>query len=577
MKKKFIFGIVGIFIILFILFILFSFKKTFNSNYYDDFKNGDYMYVNNIKYDVPPKLNGSEDIKIVSFSNNATTFKNISDAYTVVLPGAFEFDLTKSKDYIIAQNEELYVHISKDRSPYEDTFWYIDYYQNRFYTNESFLKSNNITLNEDRFAQINGKKTKILTLTKHFDTLDDLTYTYAFIQTNGQYYTRFMFRSNKAFNDEYINMYINVLNSYSETSKSGIKETLIYYANKVSKKFFNINEFVQSNTAQYFLNMFPIKNKNWDEKTLSLYNTFLNSDDLKWGIFTENITTTAIDEKIPELENSLDYKFDIILMYNHLGNPLPLETMRKMKEKDKIIELTVQTCANNNTMLFDYTPMFDILEGKKDDQIRTLANEIKEFGNPVLFRLNNEMNSDWTSYSGIVTLSDPEIYKKVWHRIYDIFEEEKVTNCIWIFNPNDNNYPPSKWNNFLSYYPGNEYVHMIGITGYNTGTYYAEQNGETWKSFKTIYDEINNKYNNLFKDFPWIITEFASSSVGGNKAKWIEDMFKNIDNYPNIKAAVWFSAADYDPSYTDTLKVSRPYWLDETDETLNAFKKGLEN
>lgn len=264
-------------------------------------------------------------------------------------------------------------------------------------------------------------------------------------------------------------------------------------------------------------------------------------------------------------------------MYNHLGNPLPIETMRKMKDKDKIIELTVQTCANNNTKLFDYTPMFDIIEGKRDEQIRILANEIKEFGNPVLFRLNNEMNSDWTSYSGIITLSDPEIYKEVWHKIYNIFEEENVTNCIWIFNPNDNNYPPSKWNNFLAYYPGNEYVHMIGVTGYNTGTYYAEQNGETWKSFKTIYDEIYNKYKDLFKEFPWIITEFASSSVGGDKAKWIEDMFKNINNYPNIKAAVWFSAADYDPSYTETLKVSRPYWLDETTEILEAFKKGLEN
>ena len=574
MKKKIIFAFIFVCII---LFAVFSIKNTFRNGYLEDLKNGDYIYINNTKYDVPPDLNGSEDIKIVSIENNTTTLKDISDKYTVEFPGIFEFDFSKSKDYIVAKNEDLYIHISKDRSPYEDTFWYIDYYQNRFYTNESFLQTNNITLHENRQTEINGNKTTILTLTKHFDTLDDLTYTYAFIQTNGQYYTRFMFKSNNSFNDNYINMYTDVLNSYNETSESGIRETLIYYANKISKKLFNVEELIASSKSQYFLDMHPIKNTNWDEKTLDLYNTFINSNDLKWGIFTENITTTAIDEKIPELENTLNYKFDIILMYNHLGNPLPIETMRKMKDKDKIIELTVQTCANNNTKLFDYTPMFDIIEGKRDEQIRILANEIKEFGNPVLFRLNNEMNSDWTSYSGIITLSDPEIYKEVWHKIYNIFEEENVTNCIWIFNPNDNNYPPSKWNNFLAYYPGNEYVHMIGVTGYNTGTYYAEQNGETWKSFKTIYDEIYNKYKDLFKEFPWIITEFASSSVGGDKAKWIEDMFKNINNYPNIKAAVWFSAADYDPSYTETLKVSRPYWLDETTEILEAFKKGLEN
>lgn len=574
MKKKIIFIILTTLVLLFAFFI---FKTIYCPIQLGDLQTGDCVYVNNVKYDVAPKLNGTEDVKIVSIADNKTVLRNISDRYNVEFPGIFEFDFSKSKDYVIAQNESLHINISKDRSPYEDTFWYIDYYQNRFYKDENFLKSNNITLNEDRYEQINDKKTSVLTITKHFDNLPDVTYTYAFIQTNGQYYTRFMFKSNNIFDDNYIEMYTNILKSYVETSKSDIRETFIYYTNKVFRKFFNVDEFIANSTAQYFLDMHPIKDKNWDDKTLAFYDSFTNSEKLKWGIFTENITSTAIEDKIPNLEDSLDYKFDIILMYNHLGNHLPIEVMKKIKDEDRVIELTVQTCANNNTKLYDYTPMFDILEGKKDEQIKTLAKEIKEFGNPVLFRLNNEMNSDWTSYSGIITLSDPEIYKDVWKRIYGIFESENVTNCIWIFNPNDNNYPPSKWNNFLSYYPGNEYVHMIGITGYNTGTYYAKQNGEVWKSFKSIYDEIQSKYGVLFKDFPWIITEFASSSVGGNKAKWISEMFKNIHTYPNIKAAVWFSAADYDPAFKNSPTVARPYWLDETPETLNAFKNGLSN
>ena len=118
-------------------------------------------------------------------------------------------------------------------------------------------------------------------------------------------------------------------------------------------------------------------------------------------------------------------------------------------------------------------------------------------------------------------------------------------------------------------------MQMLGITGYNTGTYYEKQNAERFREFKEIYDDINGKYKDIFSKFPWIITEFASSSIGGDKAKWIENMFKNIENYPNIKAAVWFSNADYDPAYENNTKVSRPYWLDETDETIEAFKKGI--
>lgn len=111
---------------------------------------------------------------------------------------------------------------------------------------------------------------------------------------------------------------------------------------------------------------------------------------------------------------------------------------------------------------------------------------------------------------------------------------------------------------------------MLGVTGYNNGTYYAYQ-GETWRSFGEIYDKVQEEYEPHFIRFPWIITEFASSSVGGDKAAWITDMFQRLGDYPNIRIAVWFSAADYDEAGNP----ARPYWLDETEETLNAFREGL--
>lgn len=48
-------------------------------------------------------------------------------------------------------------------------------------------------------------------------------------------------------------------------------------------------------------------------------------------------------------------------------------------------------------------------------------------------------------------------------------------------------------------------------------------------------------------------------------------MFKYINNYKNIKIAVWFSSADYDKNG----KAARPYWLNENYDTLWAFKRGL--
>jgi len=187
------------------------------------------------------------------------------------------------------------------------------------------------------------------------------------------------------------------------------------------------------------------------------------------------------------------------------------------------------------------------------------------------------MNSDWVSYGGILNLEDPEIYKEAWRRIYRIFEEEGVRNVIWVFNPNDKNFPPSKWNNYLAYYPGDGYAHMIGVTGYNTGTYYAEENAEKWRGFEEIYDEIQYAYGDFFGEYPWMITEFASSSIGGDKAAWVRKMFSVMDKYKNIKIAVWFSYADFDPREGHEGTAARPYWIDETEEVTDAFREGLKN
>ena len=161
--------------------------------------------------------------------------------------------------------------------------------------------------------------------------------------------------------------------------------------------------------------------------------------------------------------------------------------------------------------------------------------------------------------------------------MYKIFEEEGVDNAMWIFNPNDRNCPPNEYNHFVNYYPGNEYVQIYGITGYNTGTYYAEVFGEEWREFETIYDNVYNACEPYFSKFPWIITEFSSSSVGGDKVQWINNMFDVLPKYENLKIAIWFCSVDYDFRYDiEENVIARPYLLDETDETAAAFAAGLE-
>jgi hypothetical protein len=409
--------------------------------------------------------------------------------------------------------------------------------------NEHFREQNKLELLEDATIETAGLKTRLITVSRE----NFGVYTYAYQYTGGQNYMRYLFQTD-VFDEDYAAACLSVLDSYKAVQKRGVSVST--------------------------LKGWPAANPNWSPETAALYKKYQTKTDIDWGIFTADVYNTGINETIPAMEDKIGIPFEVVLMYQQLGIDVPVEALRAAHDDGKIIELTIQVSAQNNEDVYGYTPVFDLIQGAMDEDIRRLASQIKDFGLPILFRLNNEMNSDWTSYCGIVTFSDPEIYKAVWRHIYDVFEAEGVNNCIWVFNPNDNDYPPSNWNNFTRYYPGDGYVQMIGVTGYNTGTYYRHVTGETWREFDGIYGEIDRKYSQYFNWFPWIITEFGSSSVGGDKVGWIDRMFENIGKYENIKVAVWFSYADFDTREGKNGAVARPYWLDETPDTLAAFARG---
>ena len=74
-------------------------------------------------------------------------------------------------------------------------------------------------------------------------------------------------------------------------------------------------------------------------------------------------------------------------------------------------------------------------------------------------------------------------------------------------------------------------------------------------------------------DKPFMITEFGSNSVGGDKAAWIDSMFREIPEYKRIKVAIWWSGIDLD----EAGRPGRVYLLDENDTTVDAFRRGLKN
>lgn len=293
----------------------------------------------------------------------------------------------------------------------------------------------------------------------------------------------------------------------------------------------------------------------------------------QWGIFEPSAPETP--QVLESMEETLRYRFPVVLRYQTLAEPLPRRGLERAHTAGRTVELTFQTVGDGtaNALLVNHLPqdnarvIYALLDGVYDDYLAAYAAQLKEFGQPVLFRLNNEMNGDWCWYSAYYTGKDTDVYKALWIYLYQYFKSQGVDNLIWVWNPHDVSRPDFAWNHYLLYYPGDEYVDVIGMTGYNTGTYFP---GETWREFPAIYRPLYQEYSALFPQ-PFIISEFGSNSVGGNKVRWLQTMFDTLHEYPNIKLAIWWNGIDYDQQG----RPGRIYLLDEDEATTSVFRNRL--
>jgi len=310
------------------------------------------------------------------------------------------------------------------------------------------------------------------------------------------------------------------------------------------------------------------ENPLWDAETKEFYEKYFSVDSgLTWGIFEYSAPQDF--SILDDLEKKLDYNFKFLLVYRNIQPTYHANEVKDILERayarGRVVELTLQTTSQEAG---EGNMVYDILEGKYDSFLNSFVAEVAEFGHPVLFRLCNEMNGDWCEYSGYHTSRDPELFKELYKYVYKIFADAQADNVIWVWNPNEKSFPNFKWNNEVMYYPGDEYVDVVGLTGYNNGTYYK---GEIWRSFTEIYDPLYQRMAGM-SEKPLMITEFSSSSVGGNKEEWVQNMFANIYRYPKIKVAIWWNGCDWDAQGN----IARPYFINETDSLLEIFRQNLQ-
>lgn len=289
---------------------------------------------------------------------------------------------------------------------------------------------------------------------------------------------------------------------------------------------------------------------------------WLLSDDFVWGMYH-----WSLNPEFPywyvfhDWERRLDHRFQLVMTYQVLGQRFPTAFVKRLTDEGRTVMLTLQSWQPINQQdVYDKgtTLYYDVLNGVYDDVLRQYARDAAALERPFLFRLDNEMNSDWTPWGAWFYAKETDIYRAVWRYVHHIFQEEGADNALWVWNPHDRSLPPFPWNHFSLYYPGDEFVDVIGLTVYNVGDAYP---GDTWRDFHEAMDAIYEDYSRRYGHKPFLMTEMASHEGGGDKGAWIRSLAAPWREYPNVRGAVWWNGIDD----------RRDYRIDSSPEAEAAF------
>ena len=168
--------------------------------------------------------------------------------------------------------------------------------------------------------------------------------------------------------------------------------------------------------------------------------------------------------------------------------------------------------------------------GAYDAYIRASASAAAAYGKPFQIRFAHEMNAGWTSWGAGVNSNTGNQYVAAWRRVVAIFRARGATNVSWVWAPNVDPRP------FAQYYPGDKYVDVIGLDGYNWGTL------DRWQTFTDVFGKAYDAIRALAPSKRIIISETASAESGGDKGAWITNSYRNEipRRFPSVDTVVWF-------------------------------------
>lgn len=252
----------------------------------------------------------------------------------------------------------------------------------------------------------------------------------------------------------------------------------------------------------------------------------------RWFGFYQSGAPASMDPLL-SLESKLGVHAPVVNFFIADSERFPLSRVQSIVDHGSIPLVTLEFWSIDGTGGLE-----SITNGSKDAYLRTFADSAKAFGHEVWLRPFHEMNGNWYPWGGTVNGNSSADVVAAWRHVHEVFQQRGATNVKFVWCVNNDSVPNTTANKLEAYWPGDAYVDSVALDGYNFGT---SQSWSSWRSVTSVFGNVYPRVAALTAK-PMFIAETASSELGGNKAAWITDLYRQINtNYTRIQGVVWFN------------------------------------
>jgi mannan endo-1,4-beta-mannosidase len=202
----------------------------------------------------------------------------------------------------------------------------------------------------------------------------------------------------------------------------------------------------------------------------------------------------------------------------------------------------------------------EIAGGRYDNYVSGWAKQAASYDRRFLLRFAHEMNGDWYPWSVAAPGGSPEDYVAAYRRVRGIFDDAGAKRVEWVWCPNV--IVNGDVDAISRSYPGDNFVDIVGVDGYNFG----DRPGHQWTQPADLFDSTLALVTQLAPGKPVWINEVGSSDQGGDKSRWISDFFGWLVS-TDVRGLIWFEVDG---------RPNEPDWrLTSSSTTTAAAKSGL--